>query len=75
VVPCPRTNEIGHPSGDDSPGALQAGYWLARRSLGRHTANSMVASSSCPPSNTRGCYALTFTVTRIDDANARARRG
>jgi hypothetical protein len=73
MPPCPRTQEIGHPAGDDYPGALQAGYWLPGRNLGAHTTNSIVAGSTCPAENTKGCYALTYTVTRVDDAQARSR--
>jgi hypothetical protein len=73
MPPCPRTNEIGNPSGDDYPGAVQGGYWLPARSLGRHTTNSIVTGSTCPPENVKGCYALTYTVTRVDDAKTRTR--
>lgn len=73
MPPCPHTNEVGSPTGDDYPGALQGGYWLVARSLGRHLTNSTVAGSSCPVSNTKGCFALTYTVKRVDDAVARSR--
>ena len=74
LPPCPRTNEIGNPAGDDFPGALQGGYWLPAKSLGTHTTNSVVAGSTCPAVNAKGCFALTYTVTRVDDAQIRARR-
>ena len=73
MPPCPRTQEIGNPAGDDFPGALDAPFRSPAQSLGRHTTNAIVTGSTCPPSNTRGCYALTFTVSRVDDASARAR--
>jgi hypothetical protein len=73
IPPCPRTQEIGNPSGDDYPGALQGSYRSPARSLGTHTTNSIVAGSTCPPENTKGCYALTYTVTRVRDEAARMR--
>jgi hypothetical protein len=65
IAPCGRTNEVGNASGDDYGGAIVARFASPARSLGRHVANATTAGSSCPPSNTRGCYQLTYTVSRI----------
>jgi hypothetical protein len=63
VFPCPKTGEVGNFKGDDYPGALEARYRGA--ATGRHTVDSFVAGSDCPPSNRRGCFQLTYTVTRV----------
>ncbi|MDX6451579.1 MAG: hypothetical protein QOH16_1628 [Gaiellaceae bacterium] len=61
--PCPRSSEVGNSSGDDYPGAIAVSHWgLA---LGRHVANAPTAGSTCPPSNVKGCYQLTYTVSRL----------
>jgi hypothetical protein len=73
VAPCPRTNETSHPVGDDKPGPLEVTFRSPQASLGRHRRNSMLASSTCPAVNKRGCYHLTFSVRRIDDAARRAK--
>ncbi len=72
VWPCPRSKELGHVSGDDYPGSLEAMFRSASASLGTHTTNALVAGSSCPPSNAKGCYAVTYTVTRVRDEAQRA---
>ena len=33
--------------------------------LGTHVANASTAGSTCPPSNVKGCYQLTYTVSRV----------
>ena len=33
--------------------------------LGTHVANASTAGSTCPPSNVKGCYQLTYTVSRL----------
>jgi hypothetical protein len=63
TAPCPLTTEIGNSKGDDYPGAITVTYRGA--ALGRHVTNASTAGSSCPPSNTHGCYQLTYTVTRV----------
>jgi len=60
VYPCPRSAEFGHPVGDDRPG-----YLAVAGRLGRHSANASLEGSTCPPSNTRGCYRLTWRVVRL----------
>jgi hypothetical protein len=60
VYPCPHTTEFGHPAGDDRPG-----YVAARGMLGRHGANASLQNSTCPASNTRGCYRLSWRVIRL----------
>jgi hypothetical protein len=63
TAPCPVTNEVGNAKGDDYPGAIAVRHHgLA---LGRHVANASTAGSTCPPANTRGCYQLTYTVSRL----------
>lgn len=64
LSPCPVTNEVGNASGDDYAGAISVRFPSPERSLGRHVANASTQGSSCPPSNAKGCYQLTFTVTR-----------
>ena len=63
MAPCPLTTEIGNSKGDDYPGAIAVTYRGA--ALGRHVTNAATAGSSCPPSNTHGCYQLTYTVSRV----------
>ncbi len=57
VYPCPRSGEFGNPVGDDRPG-----YLVAPGSVGLHVTNSSLDGSTCPASNTRGCYRLTWKV-------------
>lgn len=63
IAPCPRSTEVGNSAGDDYPGAIT----LTQRGLGlgRHVVNAATAGSTCPPVNTRGCYQLTYTVSRV----------
>jgi len=63
MVPCPRTNEVGNSTGDDYAGAIQVVQRAAQ--VGRFVANASTAGSTCPPSNTHGCYQLTYTVSRV----------
>jgi hypothetical protein len=63
MVPCPRTNEVGNSSGDDYAGSIQVAQAASR--LGRFTADATTAGSTCPASNTHGCYQLTYTVSRV----------
>ena len=65
VAPCPRRQETGNFVGDDVPGYAFRNFPSPAASLGRHVLNSLLAGSTCPPSNRRGCYAVTFTVTRV----------
>jgi hypothetical protein len=74
VAPCPRTNELGNQAGDDYPGVVSAVFRSPAAALGTRTTNAALAGSTCPPANVNGCYALTYTITRVDDASARARR-
>jgi hypothetical protein len=64
VAPCPRGTELGNLVGDDVPGYAVRTFASPESSLGRHVLNSRLTGSTCPPSNRRGCYAVTFTVTR-----------
>ncbi len=67
VTPCPRANEIGNAVGDDEPGILVAHFRSPQTSLGLHHTNSQLAGSTCPVSNTHGCYRLTYRVSVISD--------
>jgi hypothetical protein len=71
MAPCPKSGEFGSLPGDDIPG-----FVVARSPApGRHTANGSVAPpSTCPPANTRGCYAITYRVSVVRDERARAAR-
>lgn len=63
TAPCPPSDEVGNSKGDDYPGAIT----VSQRGLGlgRHVVNASTVGSTCPPSNTKGCYQLTYTVTRL----------
>jgi hypothetical protein len=63
TAPCPVSSEVGNSKGDDYPGAITVTFKGA--ALGRHVTNAATAGSTCPPSNTNGCYQLTYTVERI----------
>jgi hypothetical protein len=65
VAPCPRDSELGNLVGGDVPGFAVRTFSSPESSLGRHVLNSRLAGSTCPPSNRRGCYAVTFTVRRV----------
>ena len=63
TLPCPLSSEVGNSAGDDYPGAITVtNKGLA---LGTHVANAATAGSTCPPSNVKGCYQLTYTVSRV----------
>ena len=64
VAPCPRGAELGNLVGDDVPGYAFQSFSSPQASLGQHVLNSRLPGSTCPPANRRGCYAVTFTVTR-----------
>jgi hypothetical protein len=63
IVPCPRSSEVGNSAGDDYPGAIAVTH--KGLALGTHVANAATAGSTCPPSNVKGCYQLTYTVSRV----------
>jgi hypothetical protein len=60
VYPCPRSGEFGHPTGDDRPG-----YLAVSGRIGRYSANASLTDSTCPAANRKGCYRLTWRVTRV----------
>jgi hypothetical protein len=61
--PCPPSSEVGNSAGDDYPGAIALTFHGP--ALGRHVSNASTAGSTCPPSNVKGCYQLTYTVSRL----------
>src|SRR5207244_11669016 len=63
LVPSPPSNEIGVRAGDDVPGAIVAGFRTPLASLGLHRANSLLLGSTCPASNRRRCYQVTYPAT------------
>lgn len=65
IAPCPRSSEVGDPIGDDSPGSVEVRFRSPAASLGRHVVDARTAGSSCPSVNRRGCFRLTFDVTRV----------
>jgi hypothetical protein len=74
MAPCPKTAEFGNFNGDDVPGEIVVHYRGAQ-ALGAHALNGgLAAPSTCPPSNAQGCYRLWWTVTRVLDETARAKR-
>ena len=65
MAPCPPTKEFGNFGGDDIPGEIVVHY-LGANGLGTHTAaGSLAPPSTCPASNRRGCWSLTWTVSRV----------
>ena len=65
VHPCPHTNELGAPEGDDVPGTAIARLGTGGSSLGRHTVDARLEGSTCPLDVRRGCYSLTYRVSRL----------
>jgi hypothetical protein len=65
VSPCPRGNEIAGTLGDDQPGILAVHFRSPHGSLGSHRTNSELTGSSCPTSNRKGCYQLSYRVSLI----------
>lgn len=65
VSPCPRLLEVGNTASDDQPGIAVIHFRSPEKSLGRHSVNSSLDGSTCPVSNTKGCYRVSFTITRI----------
>jgi hypothetical protein len=64
LAPCPATQEIGNQTGDDYPGSLVKSFRSPAAALGTHRVDATTEGSTCPPQNRRGCFRLTFTVTR-----------
>jgi L-ascorbate metabolism protein UlaG (beta-lactamase superfamily) len=56
---------VGPGESFDAAGFAVRTFSSPESSLGRHVLNSRLAGSTCPPSNRRGCYAVTFTVRRV----------
>ncbi|MEP6812049.1 MAG: hypothetical protein ABI990_03575 [Actinomycetota bacterium] len=75
MAPCPKTaREFGNFGGDDVPGEIVVQY-RGDRAVGPHAADgSLAPPSTCPASNTRGCYRLWWNITRIRGEAARAAR-
>jgi hypothetical protein len=67
MAPCPRSGEFGDPSGDDVPGDAVARFASPAAAIGLHVANGSTAPpSTCPPApNPRGCYQLTYRISRV----------
>lgn len=67
MAPCPKSKDFGGPPGDDQPGFVVARFASPEAALGRHVANGSTARpSTCPAKpNPRGCYQITYTVTRV----------
>jgi hypothetical protein len=63
TLPCPPSSEVGNAAGDDYPGAITVTH--KGLALGTHVANAATAGSTCPPSNVKGCYQLTYTVSQV----------
>jgi hypothetical protein len=62
LQPCPKTNEVGNSFGDDYGGSVVARFASPQRSAGTHATNALLAGSTCPPTNRKGCYQLRYTV-------------
>lgn len=66
VAPCPHVLELGNGVSDDRPGIIAVHFRSPTASLGTHRVNpGRDDGSTCPVSNTKGCYRLTFTISRI----------
>ena len=65
VAPCPHVLELGNGVSDDRPGIIAIHFRSPTASIGTHRVNSSLEGSTCPASNTKGCYRLTFTISRI----------
>jgi len=74
VAPCPRSSELGGSVGDDAPGAVVQPFRSPASAVGEHRADSLLEGSSCPPTNRRGCYEVTYGVRVVNDAARRAAR-
>jgi hypothetical protein len=70
---CPTSQEVA--DNNDVQGQIVDTYASPDASPGTHTSDGQTASndptSTCPSANTNGCYTLTYTVTKVDDAAAR----
>jgi hypothetical protein len=71
---CPsNTTEIA--DDNDVPGLVRDVYGSALASVGTHTSNGRThntdPTSTCPDSNLKGCYSVTYTVSLVDDAASR----
>jgi hypothetical protein len=66
MAPCPKTAEFGNFVGDDVPGLIVATFASPAAAIGMHVQNGSTAPpSTCPASNARGCYALTYRISRV----------
>jgi hypothetical protein len=66
LAPCPPGRELGVRGGDDVPGAVLVRFRSPAASLGVHRADALRREdSTCPRSNRRGCYQVTFRVSRV----------
>ena len=72
VWPCPTSGEVGNAASDDVPGIVVHRFASPVAALGLHRDDPIRQATSCPKSNTRGCYELTYVVTRVNDAVQRA---
>lgn len=73
VAPCPTSQEFGNAAGDDVPGVIVNQFRSPEAGLGLHRGVPLKTDSTCPPVNPQGCYALSYVVTRVDDAKRRVR--
>ena len=75
MTDCPRNHELA--DDNDVTGLILDRYPSADASLGTHRSNALTRkddpTSTCPDTNKEGCYSLTYTVTRVDDAAQRLR--
>ena len=79
LADCPTNTELA--DDNDVPGMILDSYPSAEASLGTHTSDAQTKqsdpTSTCPYDvsgtnpNPNGCYSLTYTVTKIDDAGER----
>jgi hypothetical protein len=66
MKPCPKTKEFGNFRGDDVPGLIVHRFASPRAAIGTQRFDGSTTSpSTCPLSNTHGCYSLVVRITRV----------
>jgi uncharacterized repeat protein (TIGR01451 family) len=75
LLDCPTNQELA--DNNDVQGLIEDTYASADASLGTHSSDGRTKrddpTSTCPDGNPDGCYSLTYTVSKIDDAASRIR--
>ena len=64
--PCPVQHEFGSSTSDDVPGVTVDAFRSPEQGLGLHRSLPRPDPSTCPRSNTKGCYELDYVVTGVE---------